>query len=225
MQVLHRIIEKAWTEETTNKENPNIGQSDITALIIKALLGGRIVRLKTKDKDHYCNIINSTIVDYTNESFADYHLSATSIFEVEETELLENEELRQRYLTFLGNINHLTREELTVNLTEGSKAISLIDKKQGPYTSLDLNDYYDGGAYEMVGFTLGTINRTDYFEYIKDKEDGTVYTTSRTKKSIPKTPKLNPAVIEQVFSLARENKDTIETIKILEKKAELVSTN
>ena len=104
MQVLHRIIESSWSEETANLENQNIGQSDITALVIKTLLGGKIIRLKTNTKDHYCNVINSTLVDYTNESFADYHLTETSISEVDESELLEKEELRQRYLIFLKSI-------------------------------------------------------------------------------------------------------------------------
>ena len=47
MQVLHRIIESSWSEETANLENQNIGQSDITALVIKTLLGGKLIRLKT----------------------------------------------------------------------------------------------------------------------------------------------------------------------------------
>lgn len=225
MQVLHRIIESSWTEETANLENQNIRQSDITALVIKALLGGRIIRLKTDTKDHYCNIINSTLVDYTNESFADYHLTETSISEIDESELLEKEELRERYLIFLRNINRTIQEEFKTKLAEDSKRVGLIGTKESPYTSLDLTDYYDGGAYEMVGFTLGTISKKAHYEYIKDKEDGTISMTSRAKKTSQKEQKLNPISIDQVFNLARENKNSIESIKILEKKAFSLASN
>lgn len=225
MQVLHRIIESSWTEETANLENQNIGQSDITALVIKTLLGGRIIRLKTDTKDHYCNVINSTLVDYTNESFADYHLTETSISEVDESELLEKEELRQRYLVFLRNIGHTIQEKFKTKLAEDSKRVGLTGTSNSSYTSLDLTDYYDGGAYEMVAFTLKTTTKEAHYEYIKDKEDGTISMTSRAKKTSPKDQKLKPTIIEQVFSLARENKNSIESIKILEKKADSLTAN
>lgn len=225
MQVLHRIIESSWSEETANLENQNIGQSDITALVIKTILGGKIIRLKTNTKDHYCNVINSTLVDYTNESFADYHLTETSISEVDESELLEKEELRQRYLIFLKNITHTIQEEFKAKLAEDSERVGLTGTNNSPYIYLDLTDYYDGGAYEMVAFTLKTASKSVHHEYIKDKEDGTISMTSRTKKTSQKDQKLNPTIIDQVLSLARENKSSIESIKILEKKVSSLVTD
>ena len=62
-------------------------------------------------------------------------------------------------------------------------------------------------------------NQKDLIDYyIKDKEDGTISMTSRTKKTSQKDQKINPTIIDQVLSLARENKSSIESIKILEKK-------
>lgn len=69
----------------------------------------------------------------------------------------------------------------------------------------------------MVGFTLGTATEKKNYEYLRDKEDGTIALTSKMKRATPKIKNPNPQVIEQVFALGRENKDTIETLKVLEK--------
>ena len=217
MKALHEIIEKSWSEINLNEDDYHIGQSDITALVVNTLFGGRIIKMTTPTKSHYCNIINGIIVDYTNEPFKDYTLSETSIDEVGEESLLENPSIQKRYLSLLKTIYQNLKANFSTQLNshtsnEGQETVD------SPYTFLELNDYYDGGAYEMVGFTLGTATEKKKYEYLRDKEDGTIALTSKMKRTTTKIKNLKPQVIEQVFALGRENKDTIETLKVLEKK-------
>ena len=217
MKALHEIIEKSWSEINLNEDDYHIGQSDITALVVNTLFGGRIIKMTTPTKSHYCNIINGIIVDYTNEPFKDYTLSETSIDEVGEESLLENPSIQKRYLSLLKTIYQNLKANFSTQLNshtsnEGQETVD------SPYTFLELNDYYDGGAYEMVGFTLGTATEKKNYEYLRDKEDGTIALTSKMKRTTTKIKNLKPQVIEQVFALGRENKDTIETLKVLEKK-------
>lgn len=216
MKALHEIIENSWSEISINEDDYHIGQSDITALVVNTLFGGRIIKMTTPTKSHYCNIINGIIVDYTNEPFKDYTLSETSIDEVGEESLLENPSIKKRYLSLLKTIyqNLKTNFSTQLNSHTSNEGQEPIDS---PYTFLELNDYYDGGAYEMVGFTLGTATEKKNYEYLRDKEDGTIALTSKMKRATPKIKNPNPQVIEQVFALGRENKDTIETLKVLEK--------
>ena len=66
------LLEKGWTEETCfdavwNPDNPCIGQSPATALLVQKIFGGEIVRYTWKGRIHYFNRINGNNFDLTSQ--------------------------------------------------------------------------------------------------------------------------------------------------------------
>lgn len=66
------LLEKGWTEETCfdakwNPDNPCIGQSPATALLVQEIFGGEIIRYKWKKRVHYFNRIDRKNFDLTSQ--------------------------------------------------------------------------------------------------------------------------------------------------------------
>ena len=66
------LLEKGWTEETCfdakwNPDNPCIGQSPATALLVQEIFGGEIIRYKWKKRVHYFNRIDRNNFDLTSQ--------------------------------------------------------------------------------------------------------------------------------------------------------------
>ena len=71
------LLEKGWTEETCfdavwNPDNPCIGQSPATALLVQKIFGGEIVRYTWKKRIHYFNRINGKNFDLTSQERYDH---------------------------------------------------------------------------------------------------------------------------------------------------------
>ena len=84
MQNLHELIKKACNGETKNKENEDIGESDLVSLLIKNLYGGSIIRIISGKKTHYCNATLGRIVDYSGDKIENYTLTPETITEINE---------------------------------------------------------------------------------------------------------------------------------------------
>lgn len=66
------LLQKGWTEETFfdakwNPNNPCIGQSPATALVVQKIFGGTIVRYRWKKREHYFNRIADKDYDLTSQ--------------------------------------------------------------------------------------------------------------------------------------------------------------
>lgn len=65
------MLHQGWSKETCivslqsrwNEQNPCLGQSDITALLVQKCFGGDIFHFKYSDRRHYFNKIDDTIID------------------------------------------------------------------------------------------------------------------------------------------------------------------
>lgn len=71
------LLGKGWTEETCfdavwNPDNPCIGQSPATALLVQKIFGGEIVRYTWKKRIHYFNRINGKNFDLTSQERYDH---------------------------------------------------------------------------------------------------------------------------------------------------------
>lgn len=76
---LEKAIKQAWCKETSSDsnwtpENPALGQCAVTALVINAYFGGKIVWAEAilpdnKKVSHYFNFINEMEIDLTRQQF------------------------------------------------------------------------------------------------------------------------------------------------------------
>lgn len=215
MQNLHELIKRACNGETKNKENEDIGESDLVSLLIKTLYGGSIIRIISGKKTHYCNATLGRIVDYSGDKIENYTLTPEEITEINEEELLEDEKIRARYLTFLENIQRILKESYKEKIKNDSTLNASLRNKK--YTDIEVTDYFDAGAYEFVSFSLlGSLGRVS-FEYMRDKEDKQIFFPRKVAKEKAKYKTLPQPTVERVFYLARENSDPIQKSKTLEK--------
>ena len=98
--------QKKWQNEWSI-DNPTIGQSDITALIVNDFFGGKIY--KHINEDHYYNLIDNEIIDLTNEE------SKEAAKEINREILLQDEDIKNRYKKLLYNLKQAIR------MSEGKK--------------------------------------------------------------------------------------------------------
>ena len=71
------LLEKGWSEETCfdaewNPNNPSIGQSPATALLVQEIFGGNIIRYAWKKQVHYFNRITGKNFDLTSQERYDH---------------------------------------------------------------------------------------------------------------------------------------------------------
>ena len=129
---LNSAIKKSWKKETCypplkdkwSEDNPSVGQSAVTALIVNDFFGGKIMRCKIIEDTHYFNIIDNKVIDLTKEETLKYESIELSSKE----DILSNEDTRNRYLKFLKNI----KESF---IKYGEKEYLLLDKNNEMFTS------------------------------------------------------------------------------------------
>lgn len=67
------LVERGWTKETClnesiwNEENPAVGQSAVTALIVQKCFGGEVLYFNYSNRKHYFNLIGDCYFDLTYE--------------------------------------------------------------------------------------------------------------------------------------------------------------
>ena len=215
MQKIYEIIKSASSDETINKENKSIGESDLVSLLIKTLYGGSIIRITSSDKTHYCNVILDRIVDYSDETLETSNLSVTSITEISESELLTDETIKSRYLAFLENVQQILKRNYMANIKTNQELKNALRSKG--YNDIEVIDYFDAGAFEFVDFSLVGISGRVSFEYMRDKDEGQILLPRKATKEKAKYKSLPLSTVEQVFYLARENANTLQESKVLEK--------
>ena len=101
-----KLIEKSWTKETCSpglrenwtEENPSLGQCAITAMLVKDIFGGKIMRCMTSTGSHYYNKIGNKIVDLTVDQFLGEIPKYEEGIERTMEYLLSNDDTKKRYL-------------------------------------------------------------------------------------------------------------------------------
>lgn len=109
---LERIIKISWTKETCyptnqndwNKDNPSLGQCEISTLIVNDFMGGKIMRCMCGNSIHYYNIINNNIVDLTRDQYEYLSPEYSNGQERTREYILSNEDTKRRYLILLKNV-------------------------------------------------------------------------------------------------------------------------
>lgn len=108
---LTKIIELSWSKDTCvlslqdewNSEFKNLGQCDVTALIVNDFIGGKIMRCMSETGSHYYNLINGEIVDLTKNQFKVLPNYSDSVERTREY-LLNNNDTKNRYKLLLSNV-------------------------------------------------------------------------------------------------------------------------
>jgi hypothetical protein len=72
---LYHVVKRAWTEETCcsgwSADNPCRNQCSVTALAVQRLLGGDIVKTRTKGGTHFYNSIDGVYWDLAADQFSE----------------------------------------------------------------------------------------------------------------------------------------------------------
>ena len=77
---LEKLLNLSWSKETCNprfcdmwtSDNPSLGQSDVTSLVVYNFYGGKIMRCNTSIGDHYYNLVDDNMEYYIeDDNFAE----------------------------------------------------------------------------------------------------------------------------------------------------------
>ena len=85
MENLETILNLSWEKRTCYKElkekwtyeKPYIGQSAVTSLVVNDLFGGYIMKVKVKVENHYYNVVEGNITDYTSNQYQNGLINST----------------------------------------------------------------------------------------------------------------------------------------------------
>ena len=142
LKTLKKILKKAWAIDTCvaterrewTKDNPALGQCDITALIVNDYFGGEIMRVTTDSGSHYYNQIDGKTIDLTVEQFngeiPEYEKGKVRTREY----LLSNEDTRSRYVTLFNNIERVIDNDSVL------RAVRYLEKQKETMHKMT-NDY------------------------------------------------------------------------------------
>ncbi len=124
VKTLKKLLKKSWTADTCianlkeawSSDNPSLGQSDVTALIVNDYFGGKIMRVMTTNGPHYYNLINNKVVDLTVEQFDGEIPEYQNGEERTRAYLLSNEDTKKRYILLLNNLDKAIDNDNTLKI-------------------------------------------------------------------------------------------------------------
>ena len=113
IEKLKQLLTLCWEKETCspglrskrNEENPSLGQSEITALIVNNFFDGKIFSCMTSSGIHYYNIIGDILVDWTIQEFLEETPNYDNSEEITRKYLLSTEDIRRRYFLLNENLH------------------------------------------------------------------------------------------------------------------------
>jgi len=138
LKSLKKVLSMAWTKETCVpslrdkwcKENKELGQCAITALIVNDYYGGKIMRCMTSTGSHYYNLIDDNIVDLTVEQFAGEKPLYEEGQERTREYLLSDEDTKARYIMLLKNVKSILDNRLICDSIEVEEIIEDFSKRR-----------------------------------------------------------------------------------------------
>ena len=131
---LEKLLNLSWSKETCNprfcdmwtSDNPSLGQSDVTSLVVYNFYGGKIMRCNTSIGDHYYNLVDDNILDLTVEEFMAEKPNYKDPIEITDNILYDNSEIRIRNDLLMDNIikNFLSYKKYKLTDGEGKEYLS-----------------------------------------------------------------------------------------------------
>ena len=216
---LFNLIKMSWSEDTSNVDTsflypPSIGQCDVTALLIKELLGGKIMKCLSVRGNHYYNVINGKIIDLTNDQ---YDLGEEPLYHesVEESPVLD-ECLLERYKLFLTNFSNNLSDfsfEMIAN-DERIQRHKLFLNKLCTYTTFEIDEYYVKDNIEYIQFDFASQNTGNIFRYAHNLDTDEYFMEAQMLFSYFDPQELPIEIVKSAFEVARDN---VESIKLLKK--------
>ncbi len=100
IKIIKELLTDSFYIEINNFELLSL----ITSLIVKDLFGGQIMIYKAHYGFHYYNLINESIIDLTKDQSSKDNSLYQEAIDLTEEELLDNEELKNTYLSILKEI-------------------------------------------------------------------------------------------------------------------------
>jgi len=215
---LYDLIVASWNEDTSNLDvfylNPkSSGQCDVTSLLIKELLGGKIMKCIGVRGDHYYNEINGAIIDLTSDQ---YEMGEEPLYEtsVEESPVLD-EELLERYKLFLNNfknnLNDYSFERIT-NDERIQRHKSFLNKLC-TYTTFEIDEYYVKNNIEYIQFDFAAQNTGNIFKYKHNLDMDEYFMESQLVFSYFGPQELPLEIVKSAFEVARDNAENIKLLK------------
>ncbi len=140
IEELEQLLSWSWEKETCaprlrnewNEENPSLGQSAVTALIVNDFFGGKIVGCMSSSGSHYYNIIDDEPVDLTIEQFLGNLPQYETSEERTREYLLGNEDIKNRYILLNYNLKESIEEENQIRNNRFKMCVNL-RKERGKY--------------------------------------------------------------------------------------------
>lgn len=114
MENLETILYLSWDEKTSYKkskkkwsiEHPYIGQCAVTALVVNDLLGGAIMKVKVGDENHYYNVVDDQIIDYTKKQYKNIDINYAQGKLVNRSKLLKDLDTKYRYYLLAKSVRY-----------------------------------------------------------------------------------------------------------------------
>lgn len=215
---LYDLIVESWSDDTSNVEVRNvyplsIGQCDVTSLLVKELLGGKIMKCIGVRGDHYYNEINGTIIDLTSDQ---YDLGEEPLYSlgVEECPVMD-EWLLERYKLFLtnfkNNLNDYSFEKIT-NDERIQRHKSFLNKLC-TYSTFEIDEYYVKDNIEYIQFDFAAQNTGNIFKYKHNLDTDEYFMESQLVFTYFGIEELPLEMVKSVFEVARDNEENIKLLK------------
>lgn len=214
---LYNLIRLSWSEDTSNCEllwPISIGQCEVTSLLIKELLGGKIMKCQSVRGNHYYNLINNKIIDLTSDQY-DLGEEPLYVESIEESPILD-EELLERYKLFLTNFKNNLNEYSFEKITNDERILRhkpYLDKLC-TYTTFEIDEYYVEGNIEYIQFDFSAQNTGNIFKYSHNLDTGEYFMEDQLVFTYFGTEEIPLEIVKSVFEVARDN---MENIKLLNK--------
>lgn len=114
MENLETILYLSWDEKTSYKKSkkkwsidrPYIGQCAVTALVVNDLLGGTIMKVKVGDENHYYNVVDDQIIDYTKKQYKNIDINYAQGKLVNRSKLLKDLDTKYRYYLLAKSVRY-----------------------------------------------------------------------------------------------------------------------
>ena len=214
---LYDLITSSWNEETSNVFLPypkGIGQCDVTSLLIKELLGGKIMKCLSVRGYHYYNEIDGKIIDLTSDQYA---LGEEPLYveSVEESPILD-EELLERYKLFLTNFKNKLSDYSFEKITgdERIQRHKSFLNKLCTYTTFEIDEYFVKDNIEYIQFDFSAQNTGNIFRYMHNLDTDEYFMESQLLFTYFGLEELPLEIVKSAFEVARDN---VENIKLMKK--------
>ena len=213
---LYNLIRLSWSEDTSNCEllwPISIGQCEVTSLLIKELLGGKIMKCLSVRGNHYYNVIDNKIIDLTSDQ---YDLGEEPLYSesIEESPILD-EDLIKRYRLFLTNFKNNLNEYSFEKIANDERIIrhKAFLNKLCTYTTFKIDEYYVKDNIEYIQFDFTAQNTGNIFRYTHNLDTNEYFMEEQLVFTYFGTEEIPLEIVKSAFEVARDNKENIKLLR------------